>query len=111
MSGDLPYVHEQNKGDGMPESTTRSTRIEARISQETLALVKRTAEIEGRSISDFVVTAAQAAARRTIAEVEIISLSRKAQEQFAALLLDPPRPSQRLRKAFKHHRRLIGELR
>ena len=95
----------------MPESTTRIARIEARISQETLALVKRAAEIEGRSISDFVVTAAQAAARRTIADVEIIGLSRKAQEQFAALLLDPPRPSQGLRKAFRRHRRLIGEVR
>jgi uncharacterized protein (DUF1778 family) len=99
------------KGDGMPESTTRLARIEAHISQETLALVKRAAEIEGLSISDFVATAAQAAARRTIADVEIIDLSRKAQKKIAALLLDPPRPSPGLRKAFKHHRYLIGEVR
>jgi uncharacterized protein (DUF1778 family) len=95
----------------MSETATRTARIEARLSEETLALVKRAAEIEGRSISDFVVTAAQAAARRTIADVEVISLSRKAQEKFAALLLNPPQPSPALRKAFKRHRRLIGEVR
>ena len=95
----------------MSETATRTARIEARISQEALKLVKRAAEIEGRSISDFVVTAAQAAAHRTIADVEVINLSRKAQEKFAALLLNPPRPSPSLRRAFKHHRRLIGEMR
>lgn len=95
----------------MSETTTRTARIEARVSKETLTLVKRAAEIEGRSVSDFIVTAAQAAAQRTVADLEIIRLSRKAQETFAALLLDPPRPTAALRKAFKHHRRLIREVR
>jgi len=58
-----------------------------------------------------VATAAQAAARRAIADVEVISLSHKTQEKFAALLLNPPRPSPSLRRAFKHHRRLIGDMR
>ena len=91
--------------------STRTARIEARISRETLALVKRAAEIEGRSISDFIVSAAQDAARRTVAEVEVIRLTRAAQEKFAALLLDPPRPSAGLKRAFKHHRRLISDVR
>ena len=91
--------------------STRTARIEARISRETLALVKRAAEIEGRSISDFVVSAAQDAARRTVAEVEVIRLTRAAQEKFAALLLHPPKPSAGLKRAFKHHRRLISDVR
>jgi hypothetical protein len=33
----------------------RSTRLEARLPPETLALIKRAVEIEGRSVSDFVV--------------------------------------------------------
>lgn len=95
----------------MSESTARTSRLETRISPETLALVRRAAEIEGRSISDFVVAAAQDAARRTIADVEIIRLSRAAQEKFAALLLNPPQPSAGLKKAFKQHRRLVREVR
>ena len=90
---------------------TRTARLEARLSSEALALVKRAAEIEGRSVSDFVVSAAQDAARRTIADIEIIRLSREAQEKFAKLLLDPPRPGRGLKRAISRHRRLIGKVR
>ena len=107
MSGKSPYI--ALRGDIVAE--TRNARLETRISPEGLELVKRAAEIEGRSVSDFVVSAAQEAARQTIADIEIIRLSRAAQEQFAALLLNPPPLSPRLKKAFKRHRRLIGEVR
>jgi uncharacterized protein (DUF1778 family) len=49
----------------MDRNCTKSTRLEARLSPETLAVVKRAAEIEGRSVSDFVVAAARQAAQRT----------------------------------------------
>ncbi|HZU25508.1 MAG TPA: DUF1778 domain-containing protein [Bryobacteraceae bacterium] len=88
---------------------SRTSRIEARIAPEALAVVRRAAEIQGRSVSDFVVSAAQEAARRTIAEAEIIRLSRKAQEQFAALLLNPPKPTPALTKAFRRRRSLIAD--
>ena len=45
----------------MAQSPTRSTRLEARIAPDALAAVKRAAEIQGRSVSDFVVAAAQEA--------------------------------------------------
>lgn len=95
----------------MSEASSRTSRLETRIAPDVLALVKRAAEIEGRSISDFVVTAARDAARRTIADVEVIHLARDAQERFASLLLSPPKPSAGLKKAFKRHRRLIRETR
>jgi len=95
----------------MTESTSRTARLEARIAPDVLSLVKRAAEIEGRSISDFVVAAARDAVRRTIADTEIIHLSRTAQEAFASLLLHPPKPTPALRKAFKRHRRLLRDTR
>jgi uncharacterized protein (DUF1778 family) len=95
----------------MSEGQSRSARLETRISPEGLALVRRAAEIEGRSVSDFVVAAAQDAARKTVAEAEIIRLSRVAQRKFASLLLDPPKPTAGLKKAFRRHRRLIGAMR
>jgi len=39
----------------MPHDANRTARLEARISPDTLAVVKRAAELEGRSVSDFVV--------------------------------------------------------
>ena len=94
----------------MPERpTTRTARLEARITREALAVVRRAAEIQGRSVSDFVVAAAQESAQRTITEIEVIRLSREAQEKFAALLLRPPAPAPALKKAFKRHRAQIVE--
>jgi uncharacterized protein (DUF1778 family) len=97
LLGDDPMETEQN----------RTARLEARITQRSLAVVRRAAEIQGRSVSDFVVNAAQDAALKAIADVELIRLSREAQEKFAALLLNPPPPAPALVKALKRRRELI----
>jgi uncharacterized protein (DUF1778 family) len=91
-------VHEQN----------RTARLEARIAPEALAIVRRAAEIQGRSVSDFVVAAAQDAANRAIEETEIIRLSVEGQRQLAALLLRPPAPGPGLKKALKRRREILG---
>jgi hypothetical protein len=43
----------------MRRETIRTARVEARVSPEVLAVVKRAAELQGRSVSDFVVDAAR----------------------------------------------------
>jgi uncharacterized protein (DUF1778 family) len=86
----------------------KASRIEARIAPDALALVKRAAEIEGRSLSDFVVAAAQAAARRTIEESHIVRLAADDQLRFAEALLSPPEASDALMRARERHRRLVA---
>lgn len=93
----------------MKSQEPRTSRIEARIAPEALAIVRRAAELQGRSISDFVVAAAHDAAQKMVAEVEITRLSREAQENFVALLLNPPPPNAAMKRAFKRHRELIAE--
>lgn len=88
-------------------AASRTSRIEARISPEALKVVRRAAEIQGRSVSDFVVAAAQEAAQRAISEVEVLRLSTEAQDQFISLLLNPPKPSAALARAFKRHRAAV----
>jgi len=95
----------------MPQAPVRTARIEARIAADALAIVKRAAEIQGRSVSDFVVAAAQEAAQRTIEKTEIIRLSVEGQRAFAEAILNPPEPSAGLKKAAEAHRRLIREVR
>ncbi len=91
----------------MPGEQNRSTRLEARISPDALAVVKRAAEIEGRSVSDFVVAAAQEAANRTIEETHLIRLSADEQRRFVDLLLNPPDAVPALERAKQAHARLI----
>jgi len=93
----------------MAPEAQRTARVEARIAPDSLEIIRRAAEIQGRSISDFMVAAAREAAQKAIAEVELLRLSREAQEQFAALLLNPPAPSAALARAFERHRELISE--
>ncbi|MDP4026611.1 DUF1778 domain-containing protein [Methylobacterium sp. NEAU 140] len=92
----------------MTEAASRNARLETRIAPDTLQLAKRAAEIEGRSLSDYVATALDAAARRTIEETHIIRLSAEGQRAFVDMLLNSPPPNEALRRAQAHHRRLIG---
>jgi uncharacterized protein (DUF1778 family) len=95
----------------MPKGSRLTARLEARIAPEELAVVKRAAEIQGRSVSDFVVAAAQEAAHRAIAEAHVIRLSVEDQRRFAEALLNPPDPPPALVRAREAHARLIRESR
>ncbi|MGH7110638.1 MAG: DUF1778 domain-containing protein [Stellaceae bacterium] len=92
----------------MPQEPNRTARIEARIAPDALATVKRAAEIQGRSVSDFVVAAAEAAAQRTIEETQIIRLSVEDQRAFAEAILNPPPLAPAMARAIERYRKLIA---
>lgn len=85
-----------------------TARLEARLPADIYALLKRAAEIEGRSVSDFVVSAAREAASRTIEQTAILRLSAKDQKRFAEAILNPPPPNAALRRAARRRRQLFG---
>ncbi|ACC76479.1 DUF1778 domain-containing protein [Paraburkholderia caribensis] len=87
---------------------TTTARLEARISPETRELLRRAAELQGRSLSDFVVSAAQDAALRVIFERELLQLALDDQQRFAESLLAPAEPADALRHAFARRRTLIS---
>jgi uncharacterized protein (DUF1778 family) len=91
----------------MPQEPTRTARIEARIAPDALAVVKRAAEIQGRSVSDFVVAAAQEAAHRTIEETQVIRLSVEDQRAFAEAILNPPPLTPAMERAIERYRKLV----
>ena len=90
----------------MPPETTRTARLEARIAPETLAIVRRAAELQGRSVSDFVVAAAQDAAQRAIEDSHVVRLSLEDQQRFVDLLLNPPELTPAMQRARAAHQRL-----
>ena len=73
----------RSRGVVMSQKPVRTSRIEARIAPDVLKVVRRAAEIQGRSVSDFVVAAAQEVATRTIEDAQIIRLSVEDQRAFA----------------------------
>jgi uncharacterized protein (DUF1778 family) len=72
------------------EKTSKSERLEARLSREQKELLQWAADLEGRSLTDFVVSHAQNAALQTISEHTTIKLSRADSITFAESLQSPP---------------------
>jgi uncharacterized protein (DUF1778 family) len=91
----------------MPQDQTRTARLEARLTPDALAVVKRAAEIQGRSVSDFVVAAAQEAAHRTIEKTQIIRLSVEDQRALAEAILNPPPLAPAMERAIERYRKLV----
>ena len=92
----------------MPSAARNKTaRLDARITPELQQQLRRVAEVQGRSVSDYVTATLRAAVQRDIAEMEVIRLSREAANRFAAALIDPPDLAPAMQRAFAHHRRLV----
>ncbi|MBI3774953.1 MAG: DUF1778 domain-containing protein [Gammaproteobacteria bacterium] len=89
-------------------ATLSTARLEARISTDLHTLLKRAAEIQGRTLTDFVVSAVQEAAQRAIEQADFIRLTLADQECFAEALLSPPKPAPALKRAFARRRKLIS---
>jgi uncharacterized protein (DUF1778 family) len=86
----------------------RTERLEARITQAQKALFKQAAELEGRTLSDFIVQAASEAAIRTVQAHQVIALTAQEQKVFVEALLNPPAPGPRLRSAARRYRKMMG---
>ena len=87
----------------MRQDMNRTERLQARVAPDVHATLKRAAEMEGRSVSDFVIAAAHASAQRAIENAQIIRLSVEDQRRFAEALINPPEPNEALRRAAKLH--------
>ncbi|MCW5238424.1 type II toxin-antitoxin system TacA family antitoxin [Verminephrobacter eiseniae] len=89
-------------------ATIATARLEARISTDLHSMLKRAAEIQGRTMTDFIVTAVQDAAQSAIGEANVIRLSMAHQQCFAQALLSPPPPSPALERAFARRSKLLA---
>jgi uncharacterized protein (DUF1778 family) len=88
-------------------TTTATARLEARISTDLHSMLKRAAELQGLTMTDFVVSAVRDAAQHAIEQAEVIRLSRADQECFAQALLSPPEPAPALKRAFARRGKLL----
>src|ERR1700674_4574346 len=80
--------------------SVKPARLEARINPELRAMLQQAAELEGRKVTEFVTSALQDAARRTISAAHVLKLSIADQEIFASALIDPPDAAPALKRAF-----------
>ena len=86
----------------------RRQRLEARISKAQKDLFVRAAALEGRSLTDFLIASAQAAALETVRTHSALRLSERDRQTFVSALLIPPTPAKTLRQAAKRYRKRTG---
>ena len=91
------------------EHVSRSYRFDARLNESQKLLIQHAADLEGRTLTEFVLRSAEKAAERTIQERSILVLSAKQSEIFVQALLAPaPEPGPTLRKAAKRYKKRLG---
>ncbi|WP_066375608.1 type II toxin-antitoxin system TacA family antitoxin [Anabaena sp. CA = ATCC 33047] len=89
-------------------TSSKVERLEARITKEQKELFQRAADIQGRTLTDFVISSVLKAANEVIQENEMMVLSRQDQEVFVEALLNPPAPSEKLRAAAQRYKQNMG---
>jgi uncharacterized protein (DUF1778 family) len=90
-------------------NTVKRERLEARVTSEQKALFQRAADLQGRSLTDFVVSALQDAAEDAIRSHHVLTLSAHDSRIFAEALMNPPEPNEYARKAAAEYRAFTGE--
>jgi uncharacterized protein (DUF1778 family) len=83
---------------------TRSERLEARVTAEQKILIEHAAALQGRTVTDFVLTSVQDAARRAIEDHQRLDLSVRDSQAFVEALLNPQPVNDRLRDTVRRYR-------
>jgi uncharacterized protein (DUF1778 family) len=86
----------------------RAQRLEARVTAEQKTLIERAAALQGRTVTDFVLTSVQDAARRAIEEHRQLQLSVRDSQAFVEALLNPKPVNDRLRETVRRYREATG---
>lgn len=83
-------------------------RFDARLDEDQKTLIQRAADLEGRTLTDFVLHSAKIAAERTIQERAMVILSARDTATFVDAILNPPEPGRVLRAAARAYRNRVN---
>lgn len=89
-------------------SAIKRDRMHLRLDAVTKRRLERAAAYESRSVTDFVLLTAVAAADRVIESKESAVLSARDWDAFHAALLHPPKPNAKLKEAARRYRERVG---
>jgi uncharacterized protein (DUF1778 family) len=87
---------------------TRGERLETRVTAEQKRLIEHAAALQGRSVTDFVLTSVQDAARRAIEDHQRLDLTVRDSQAFVDALIDPQPVNDRLRETVRRYRQVSG---
>lgn len=86
----------------------RGERLETRVTADQKRLIEHAAALQGRSVTDFVLTSLQDAARRAIEAHQHLELSVRDSQAFVQALVEPQPVNERLRDTVLRYRERTG---
>jgi uncharacterized protein (DUF1778 family) len=90
------------------DTLPKTERLEVRVTSQVKELIQHAADLQGRSLTDFILDNLQVAAGKVIHEHKVMELSLADSKIFVESLLNLPKPSARLKKAARRYKRLSG---
>lgn len=100
----MPKVSAQRKA----RVPAKRRRLEARVTDEQRELFQRAADLQGRSLTDFVIGSVHEKAVQTIESMSIIRLTAEQSLKMAEAMLNPREPSTRLVAAARRYRKVFA---
>ena len=99
----MPYDINNLLNVKMTESKRKSSfaRLEARVDPAAKALWQQAAELEGRTLTDFVIASLQESAAKVLQRHKLIELNREDSEAFVEAVLNPAQANDALVEAFQ----------
>jgi len=89
-----------------PVTSSRRHRLEVRVTPEQDALVRQAADLEGRTVTAFVLDTVTTRAKRVLKQHQDVVLSNDAFDRFIAELDKPAKPVPELVELFKRNPKL-----
>ncbi len=86
----------------------RGERLETRVTTYQKRLIEYAAALQGRTVTDFVLTSLQDAARRAIEEHQHLELSLRDSQAFVQALVEPRLVNERLTDTVRRYRERTG---
>lgn len=86
----------------------KAFRFDARLTEDQKMLIQRAADLEGRTMTDFVLHSAETAAQTAIKERAMVILSARETEIFVNAIVNPAEPGMILRGAARRYKNNSG---
>lgn len=91
----------------MVKSHKPLARLEARVDAEIKARWQQAADLQGITLTDFIITSLQESATKVIQQHQTMKLTQKDTEAFVDAIINPQKPNDNLKAAVLEYKKLI----
>ena len=93
----------------MNKSSKSLARLEARVDPELKARWQQAADLEGRTLTDFIISSMQESSDRVIESHQRMKLNQQDSKEFVETITNPPEPNSSLIKAVEKYKEVMGD--